>query len=431
MQFLRSAFFGRKIPSLLCGVLCAMAWLPLVAGESREALTARWAGQILRGLDAHPRLTASKALENEALANVDAASQPIYEPYLGMEWKSRGSQSLGSNFEFFIAQQVDLAGKSAARSKSLESGSRAVRADRHRIRQDLLQEILNGASDYWAATRVLKISTMRARRIERFVRILEKNQKAGQASQFEVDSGYLRWAEAIGQLAEAEQLNLQNSFRLRELIGDSRILAHLPSEFLEPLTPITNLAQKVNILPSVAAARWRFEVKRAEQDAVRAERTLDPTIGVIAGKDESDNFVGLNVVVPLALRSSSKAFHEASLQSALAEEQRYLESFRHAKVRLENAQAVYRKLFERWRQWDSLASSRLQTREDLLHRLWNAGQISTLDYLAGHEERENARMNAIQLTARVWAAWIEWLAATGELESWMQDLAGTKRQWKS
>ncbi|MGH8500367.1 MAG: hypothetical protein ACRERV_16395, partial [Methylococcales bacterium] len=127
----------------------------------------------------------------------------------------------------------------------------------------------------------------------------------------------------------------------------------------------------------------------------------------IGGKDENDTYAGVNVAIPLALRSSAAPFSELSSQATLLDEQRYLESYRVAENRLRTAGVVYRSLFEHWKQWRSLTDARIDNREASPRRLWDAGEISNVDYLAMIVDREDARISGIRLSGRVWKAWLE------------------------
>jgi len=59
-----------------------------------------------------------------------------------------------------------------------------------------------------------------------------------------------------------------------------------------------------------------------------------------------------------------------------------------------------------------------------VHRLWGAEEIGTEDYLESMEQRVNARSSGIRLTRQLWKAWLEYLQASDELETWLNKLAG-------
>jgi hypothetical protein len=62
--------------------------------------------------------------------------------------------------------------------------------------------------------------------------------------------------------------------------------------------------------------------------------------------------------------------------------------------------------------------------ENRVHRLWSAEEIGTEDYLESMEQRVNARSSGIRLTRQLWKAWLGYLQASDELETWLNKLAG-------
>jgi outer membrane protein, heavy metal efflux system len=420
----RLALLNYRNTRLALGLLWLLASGPVSADGVAANPNGRWAALILDSLESNPRLMAGQADRNAASAKIDRARQPIYEPQLGLEWKQRGSQSSGSNFEVFLAQKIDIAGKRELRSQRLESESQAVREDYRLIRQELLQTILNGLAEKWESESLLEIATEREHRLAEYVRVLAKHENDGRFSAYDVDNGYLKLARAVLQVSDAEQTSLNITFQISALVGDSPLPDFLPFELLDSIPRIGDVDAAVRNIASVAAARWRLESSRAALDAVGAERIIDPTIGVIGGKDENDNFIGVNVAIPLALRSSGKPFVEVSSQAVLADEHRYLETIRIAQNRIKNAGMAYRRLFARWKQWRSLTDGRIDRNDALLRRLWDAGEISTGEYFATLTDREETRTAGVRLSGRVFKAWIEWLSSSGELEPWLRNLAG-------
>ncbi|MEE2767196.1 MAG: hypothetical protein VX679_06615, partial [Pseudomonadota bacterium] len=61
-------------------------------------------------------------------------------------------------------------------------------------------------------------------------------------------------------------------------------------------------ASKVESLANVVAARWRWKSRQVAIDSVSAERTLAATTGLLAGKDENDPFISINLEIPFLLR---------------------------------------------------------------------------------------------------------------------------------
>lgn len=55
----------------------------------------------------------------------------------------------------------------------------------------------------------------------------------------------------------------------------------------------------------------------------------------------------------------------------------------------------------------------------MLRRLWEAGEISTTDFLVQLRQTLDTRENALDLELAMWRAWFEWLAASGQVEAWL------------
>lgn len=83
----------------------------------------------------------------------------------------------------------------------------------------------------------------------------------------------------------------------------------------------------------MVGSRWRWKSRQVVIDSVSAERTLDSTTGLLAGKDENDPFIGINLEIPFLLRSSEEPNKRVSRESVILE-QAYREAARVAEYRL-------------------------------------------------------------------------------------------------
>ena len=79
-----------------------------------------------------------------------------------------------------------------------------------------------------------------------------------------------------------------------------------------------------------------------------------------------------------------------------------------------------------WKTWEASGVSRLSQRTDLLDRLWQAGELSTTDYLVQLKQTLDTETDAIEQRGRMWRAWADWLAASGQVDRWLK-LAGDKQ----
>jgi len=54
-----------------------------------------------------------------------------------------------------------------------------------------------------------------------------------------------------------------------------------------------------------------------------------------------------------------------------------------------------------------------------LQRLWEAGELSTTDYLVQLRQTLDTKESALELRRSMWQAWFEWMSASGQIETWL------------
>ncbi|MAT84314.1 MAG: ABC transporter permease, partial [Gammaproteobacteria bacterium] len=72
-----------------------------------------------------------------------------------------------------------------------------------------------------------------------------------------------------------------------------------------------------------------------------------------------------------------------------------------------------------WDDWERTGQVSLRRQTDLLRRLWEAGELSTTDYLVQLRQTLDVRESALDLRFALWEAWFEWLQASGRLDTWL------------
>ncbi len=66
----------------------------------------------------------------------------------------------------------------------------------------------------------------------------------------------------------------------------------------------------------------------------------------------------------------------------------------------------------------------------LIERLWKAGEISATDYLVQLKQRLDSQIAGVELQSRTWQAWVDWLKASGTIETWVKDEKKCKHRSK-
>jgi cobalt-zinc-cadmium efflux system outer membrane protein len=172
-------------------------------------------------------------------------------------------------------------------------------------------------------------------------------------------------------------------------------------------------------LPEVQVAQRRVDAANALVELRERERKPDPTVQVRGGREADSTLVGVNLSIPLYIRNS----HKYEVTAAMAErdqvQQLADDLMRRAYSRYLSATERYQLSRDAWQDWQQTGQFSLQRQGDLLRRLWEAGEISTTDFLVQVQQTLDTRENALDLELAMWNAWFEWLAASGQVDKWL------------
>ena len=368
-------------------------------------------------LASNPRLNAAFAAIDSRAALRDAADRPLYNPelFLDAENAKDDSRAIG------VSQSFDWANKRESRTAVAESQRLAAEAEYHSIRWNLSIELLSGLAQNQAARDRLNLAEQRQALMQDFADLARRRFNAGDLAQVELDLAQLSLIDAqilkatvASQLAEARQ-------SIRNLVPDSRYgsLPELSSNF--PVFPIgLNEPQLlVRQLPRVLATEMNVEAVRAQVELRQRERRPDPTLSLAAGKEDDESLVGLNLSIPLFVRNNFSNEVIAASADLVEAEQLYTDTVQRAVSRFTSASERYRSTSEAWSGWEMTGQASLSRQTELLQRLWEAGELSTTDYLVQLRQTLDVRENAVDLWETLWLAWFEWLLASGQLDTWL------------
>lgn len=368
-------------------------------------------------LAANPRLNASSAVVDSRSALRDAADRPLYNPevFLEAENAKDDSRSIG------ISQSFDWTDKRGARTAVAESERLAAEAAYHSIRWTLSIELLTGLAQNQAAKDRLELAEQRQALMLDFVELAHRRFNAGDLAQIEFDLAQLSLIDAqiikatvASELAEARQ-------SIRNLVRDSRFgsVPELSSNFPVLPSALGDPLDLVRRLPVVMAAEMNVEAARSAVELRQRERKPDPTLSLAAGKEDDESLIGLNLTIPLFIRNSFSQEVVAASADLVEAEQNYADTVQRAVSRFISASERYRNTNEAWTGWEMTGQASLSRQAELLQRLWEAGELTTTDYLVQLRQTLDVRENALNLWETLWLAWFEWLLASGHVDTWL------------
>ena len=368
-------------------------------------------------VDTHPSVSAARAALDASSAYEAAASRPLYNPELEFEAEDTDVETRTVG----ISQTLDWGGKRRARLTVAEAERRSVEADFTAVRWRVSVGLLTALADYQTETERRQLAEARATAMQEFADLSRQRFDSGDISQIELDLAVLANTQARMQLATATTGVAESKQAVVNLVGQMPV-NRWPSLDVE-LPPVTASGagpeELVMALPQVRAAQLNTEVASAKVILRQRERRVDPTLSLRGGKEGDEDLVALNVTIPLPVRNSFR--HEVTAADAeyrQAKEvlsdvsRRAYSRFLGAKERYEIAQAA-------WQDWQQTGDVSLQSQDETLRRLWQAGEIGTTDYLVQLKQTLDTGESALELRSALWRAWFEWMTASGHIKDWL------------
>lgn len=367
-------------------------------------------------LDDNPRALAARSALYAAQARERAADQPLYNPDLDIEYEDAGAvtKTLG------LSQSIDWGDKRKARTRVAAFERERIVAELDEIRQALAIELLTALADYHTAAELTILAKQRRSLMQRFLSLTEQRLQAGDLGQVALDLARLADTEANLQLARLRGVQAEAEQELTA-IADAGLngwpsLPDIPSSTRFDTAKIDTVLEQ---LPTLRVARSQIATARAAVELSRRERRTDPTIGLRGGREASDNLIGLTLSIPLFVRNNFSAEVDAANADAIQIEQNAHNLYRISRARLISTARRFELGREAWADWQQTGQTSLESQTQLLERLWQAGELSTADYLVQIKQTLDTRTAAAELHGSLWQAWFEWLAASGKTESWL------------
>lgn len=406
---------------LLLSSLSFVTWSNPVIGSADELILENYSDPALTNfvwavVETNPRVQAARAALEASRARESAAGRPVYNPELDADYES----AVDKRWEVGIGQTFDWSGKRKARESVAASDRHAIEAEYLATRRELAVDLLSGLTLYQIGVQRDTLAAERERVMRDFAELAQRRFDAGDLNQVEadlatlasVDAQILR-ATAAADLAEAKQ-----TVRSLTLHSESDQWPSVDSNL--PVMPTVNDPQEwVLDLPEILAAQRRVDAADAMIDLREREKRPDPTLSLRGGREADSTLVGLNLSVPLYIRNSYKYEVSAAVAERDRAQQIVDDLLRRAYARLISASERYQLSRDAWQGWEQAGQRSLQRQGDLLQRMWEAGELSTTDFLMQLRQTLDTRESALDLKLTLWRAWFEWLAASGQVDKWL------------
>ena len=368
-------------------------------------------------VDTNPQVNAARAALDASVALEGAAGRPLYNPQLQLEAEDAETETRALG----ISQTLDWGRKRRARTAVAESERRSVEADYLAVRWRVTADLLSALASYQTESDRSALAVVRSGTMQDFAEFAEQRFDAGDISQIEFDLAVLAFTDARIKQATASANLAEAKQAVSSLAGGSAptewpaILTELPPLTIAP----SEASDLVMALPHVRAAQLRASAAAARVNLRERERRPDPTLTLRGGTEGDETLVGLNLTIPLHVRNNFSYEVTAASAERRKAQQEAADISRQAYARFQGAQERYQLSQAAWEDWQRIGGVSLQRQTDLLWRLWEAGELSTTEFLVQLQQTLDTRESALELRAALWRAWFEWLTASGQIESWL------------
>lgn len=371
---------------------------------------------INHALESNPEILAAKAAVDAAQARLTGAGLPLNNPELEMEAEHTDI----STYTLGISQTIDWYNKQGAMEQAVRAELNVARTEVKALSLVKSAELLGALGRIATHQEITTLSKRRTGILERFSQLAEQRHAAGDIPQVELELARLSLAEAVMLHAGTGSELIQTKSDYFSLSGqalDDNI--KLPDRLPASLSSTLDEEALVRNHPQVQVAQLMAKASRQQIHTVDQERKADPTFGLRAGREESENLLALTFSIPLQLRNNFQSSVNAAQAEALAAEQEAHQAYRNLLTRFRSARQRYRLITNAWSLWISHGRTSLHQRIDLLEALWQAGEMSTTDYLLQVQQTLDTQIAGVRLHGDLWSSWVDWLSASGTLDAWL------------
>ncbi len=368
----------------------------------------------------HPRLQAAQAVVDKVVAQRRAADQPLFNPEIEFEYERTDVDTKTAGF----TQTIDWSDKRSAQTRLADISWQQSLIELAFQQQQLSAEVLLALASYQSSVESQRVAAKRKASMAKFVDIAKRRYDAGDLTEVNLSLAQLANSEASFQLVETESKLITNKQALLVLLGDISEMALTELPFMEDVPSsakqsVTDISSVLDSLPEMKLARARMDIARADIKLRQREQRPDPTIGIKAGKEGDESLTNVTFSMPLFVRNNFSAEVDAANAELIQREREAIDTRRLLAAKLKTATQTLLLNRRVWTQWQAIGSRSLLQQEFLLERLWQAGELSTADYLVQLKQSLDTQAGAIEQKTQLWQSWTQWLIASGEINQWI------------
>lgn len=351
-------------------------------------------------------------------ARLQSSKRARYNPELALAEERVGNETTR---EIGIDYAIDWSGKRVAQEATASAERDALQAHLVFTEQDIAVQFLQAIVRYQLAREVAERGHQRVQLMTQFAELADKRLRVGDINQIERDLAALAQQDAIAQLAEAESALAETEQQLRVIGIDEGLLPDIFERELPPTTtPISD--EQLRNHPRIRRAQFEVSVAQSRVTQTDRERKPDPVLSWRTGSKEingeRDKLQSIGISIPLPLFNSGGDDVKAARADSDATQAELIAILRQLRAQVAQTASRYNALRHAQQLWRDSPASHFNARASLLQKMWEAGELSTADYLVQLNQTIDNDLRGRELQAQVRLSYLDWLNYSGEFFNW-------------
>lgn len=362
----------------------------------------------------HPLMQLAQAKLDQAKAESRAKGQPLYNPELALEYESNVDdvRTIG------LSQTIDWSDKQGAQKQIGHQNLLSAQAEFISVRQSIAAIFLKQINRFQTTRVAAKLNSQQTATLSEFVEIAKQRFAVGDISQVELGLALLAAGEIRMKSAKIQADYFSSETELDAFLNFKKRL--VPELDINLVIPDSKTVEEIlQNHPRLAQLRIAAKAAKSAISLASRRKSADPTLSINAGKEGKANIVNVGFSIPLFVRNNFSAEVDSAIANSVAVEQEYLNSYRDTLVAVKSTKNALELTLSAYEEWINQTQSGIEQRGKLLQKLWKGGELETTDYLVQIQQTLDTQIAATQLKADVINAWIDYLVASGQIDSWL------------
>ncbi len=379
---------------------------------------AQWSAWVLSQVKSLPSLQAMAKGTLVASEQRNAMQQPLYNPELGAAYTDKNDEE----YSITLSQTIDWFDKRAANARLGEVDYELVSLNSVLQLENRLAEALTAYIEFSMSKQLLDVSKKQEKLLTQLSDDLKLREAAGDVGQVDAEMAYLSLSQNLQQISLIEIRHRRASANLQKALNSAQVpFRPQASIWFNEVAPDA-VSQAFDNGLKVQYAKKQLEQSVSKSKIAQLNKKVNPTIGLGAGREGSENTLIFELSVPLNVRNNYSAEYSAALYKVNQTEFELQEQQRLLKNDIARSLDNYQQLKSRVLSWNRLTGNRLKNSQKLLKKQWQSGDVSTSDYLFSLRQRTDTLIANIELTGEMHKAWIEWLYASSQVQQWLKNI---------